>query len=226
MQNKSELCSLYKMPEGKRKLRRTSRPELIPLNIPKIPIDIPILIDGCIKETLELSPSQIYPWLYLGTIEDACDSDELSRLNIKNIVSIGPLPKESDTIKNLYINIDDHGDEPIANYFDEICEFLDKVKDKDEKVLVHCRGGVSRSATAVIAYHMKTSQNHKLDDAVDFVRSKRSIINPNLGFVIALMDYEKEFHRKSNISCSICGKDNITEDIKMHLIIRHNMSFA
>lgn len=53
---------------------------------------------------------------------------------------------------------------------------------ENEKILFHCHSGVSRSATFAIAYLMK---KHKLtkDKAFDLVKSKRSIINPNYGFM-------------------------------------------
>jgi len=48
-------------------------------------------------------------------------------------------------------------------------------------VLVHCHMGVSRSATVVIAYLMKYfHMTHR--EAYNFVKKKRSVINPNEGF--------------------------------------------
>ncbi|KAJ1973184.1 tyrosine protein phosphatase yvh1 [Dimargaris xerosporica] len=49
--------------------------------------------------------------------------------------------------------------------------------------------GISRSATIVIAYLMKT-YNLALAEAMDKVRTKRSIINPNRGFYMQLERYQ------------------------------------
>ncbi len=58
-------------------------------------------------------------------------------------------------------------------------------------MLVHCQGGVSRSAAITIAYlmyHMKLP----LKDAYKFVKDKRSCIAPNLNFMGQLMEFEKQ----------------------------------
>lgn len=57
------------------------------------------------------------------------------------------------------------------------------------KCLVHCKMGKSRSASVVIAFVMKT-YNWSLQKALDFVKSKRSCINPNDGFMKQLEIYE------------------------------------
>ena len=47
--------------------------------------------------------------------------------------------------------------------------------------LVHCFAGVSRSATITIAFIM-TDKNMTFYDAMSFVRKRRHIIFPNIGF--------------------------------------------
>ena len=48
-------------------------------------------------------------------------------------------------------------------------------------MLVHCAAGVSRSASVVVAYLMY-KKGLSLDDALDFVKSKRECVDPNFGF--------------------------------------------
>lgn len=57
-----------------------------------------------------------------------------------------------------------------------------------QAVLVHCKMGVSRSASTVIAYAMK-QQHWTLDVALTYVRDRRSIIKPNEGFMKQLQTY-------------------------------------
>ena len=57
------------------------------------------------------------------------------------------------------------------------------------KVLVHCRMGISRSGSTVIAYVMK-KMNKSLAEAMEYVVSKRGIVNPNPGFIEQLIIYE------------------------------------
>ena len=45
-------------------------------------------------------------------------------------------------------------------------------------MLVHCKMGISRSATVTIAYVMK-EYGHSLAEALDHVRGRREIVRPN-----------------------------------------------
>ncbi len=55
-------------------------------------------------------------------------------------------------------------------------------------MLVHCRAGVSRSATIVLAYCMH-DLGMKLKDCLKMVKEKRKIVDPNEGFMEALKTY-------------------------------------
>ena len=55
-------------------------------------------------------------------------------------------------------------------------------------MLVHCKMGVSRSSSTVIAYVMK-QQRWAMDVAMAYVRDRRSIIKPNDGFLKQLQTY-------------------------------------
>ena len=64
------------------------------------------------------------------------------------------------------------------------------------KVFVHCVQGMSRSATLVLAYLMKTC-GMGVQDAVRLVRSKREIY-PNPGFLQQLCDFNEELKKQNN----------------------------
>lgn len=57
------------------------------------------------------------------------------------------------------------------------------------KCLVHCKMGVSRSASTVIAYAMKEF-GWSLEKAYNFVKQKRSVTRPNPSFMRQLAEYE------------------------------------
>ena len=65
-----------------------------------------------------------------------------------------------------------------------------------QAVLVHCKMGVSRSASTVIAYAMK-QQHWPLDVALGFVRECRSIVKPNDGFMKQLQTYNGILNARS-----------------------------
>jgi hypothetical protein len=63
--------------------------------------------------------------------------------------------------------------------------------DSNERVVVHCHAGISRSATAVIAYLMKTLKLD-LEQAFKFVQSKRHVVCPNFSFMGQLRSYQND----------------------------------
>jgi len=63
-------------------------------------------------------------------------------------------------------------------------------EEQENRVLVHCLAGMSRSATIVIAYLLATTPM-TTEEATAFVRSKRSVIRPNQGFTKQLEQYER-----------------------------------
>ena len=76
--------------------------------------------------------------------------------------------------------------ENIIQYFGECLNFING----DAKVFVHCAAGESRSATIVIAYLMYKNKM-SYEEAYDFIKNKRNVINPNSGFQEQLKKFEK-----------------------------------
>ncbi|XP_040292438.1 protein phosphatase Slingshot homolog isoform X2 [Bufo bufo] len=68
-------------------------------------------------------------------------------------------------------------------------EELQKNKRQGTRVLVHCKMGVSRSASTVIAYAMKEYE-WTFEDALKHVKERRSIVQPNAGFLRQLQTYQ------------------------------------
>ena len=70
-------------------------------------------------------------------------------------------------------------------------------------VLVHCRAGVSRSASVVLAYMVRFA-NFNLNDAFVYLRAARPAVTPNLGFMEKLVAYEGHGWKRArhcNIRC-------------------------
>ena len=82
------------------------------------------------------------------------------------------------------------GDSEKRNIIKHFGECLNFIKG-DEKILVHCAGGISRSASIVIAYIM-WSKKMPFKEALEFVGDKRYGAFPNPGFQDQLQLFEKE----------------------------------
>ena len=97
----------------------------------------------------------------------------------------GPNYLKEDGFIHKRCNIEDFDDKNILQYFGECLHFMKG----EERVLVHCMAGASRSATIVIAYLMWT-QKMDFEKAFQFVKDKRDIF-PNYGFEKQLQLFEK-----------------------------------
>ncbi|KAJ5893556.1 hypothetical protein N7495_005247 [Penicillium taxi] len=108
-------------------------------------------------------PSRIMPYLYLGNINHANNPEMLWELGIRQVLSVGePLnwSKEERAVWGqeslLYIDdVQDNGIDPLSPEFARCLKFIENCKHDGSATLVHCRVGVSRSATICIAEVMQ-----------------------------------------------------------------------
>jgi len=87
----------------------------------------------------------------------------------------------------------------ISKHFDEIGKYIHEQLTNGKHVLVHCKGGRSRSATMIISFLMKY-HSMSLKDAYHFTKARRNIIAPNLGFWKQLVAYEQQIYGASTVT--------------------------
>ncbi len=68
------------------------------------------------------------------------------------------------------------------------------LSNEGNNVLVHCHAGISRSATVVLDYMMKTYE-YSYQDARNTLRETRACVSPNIGFIM-LLDEEHMLDRE------------------------------
>mmetsp|Transcript_46585 Transcript_46585/g.120603 ORF Transcript_46585/g.120603 Transcript_46585/m.120603 type:complete len:356 (+) Transcript_46585:194-1261(+) len=139
---------------------------------------------------------QIIPNLYLGGVAAVADHQGLVKQGIRAVCCCCrelemPSSEFCPEIEYFRVDVEDISREPIELYFPEATEFIHSWLSREQPVLVHCRAGVSRSASIVIAY-LITYHNYSLHDAFFLVRSHRSVVTPNIGFMEKLGEYEEE----------------------------------
>jgi len=83
----------------------------------------------------------------------------------------------------------------LGNHVNNGVEFLDEVRKKGGKVLVHCQVGKSRSVSIAIAYCI-LYLGKTFDQAFKHIKNMRKIANPNYGFVNQLREMEKKISKK------------------------------
>jgi len=150
--------------------------------------------------------NQIMANLYLGGIAAASDTGELVSQGIRAVCCCCretefPSSEFHKELEYFRVDVEDIGREPIDAYFDEAAEFIHSWITREQPVLVHCRAGVSRSGSIVIAFLMRY-MNYSLHDAFFMVRSHRNIVTPNVQFMEKLCDYE-ELIRKTDATVDV-----------------------
>ncbi|XP_074854171.1 protein phosphatase Slingshot homolog 3 isoform X2 [Carettochelys insculpta] len=136
-------------------------------------------------------PSRIFDHLYLGSEWNAANLEELQRNRISHILNV---TREIDNFFPAlftYMNVRLYDEEAsqLLPYWKETYHFISAVRAQDSRVLVHCKMGVSRSASTVIAYAMK-EYGWTLEQAYRHVRERRPIVHPNPSFMRQLEFYQ------------------------------------
>ena len=128
----------------------------------------------------------------LGTGHQATNWKVVRDLKLTHIINISIEHQcvFSDKIQYLHLELEDKEDVFLKGRFDEAISFMSKaMESSSSRILVHCNLGISRSTTLILAYLMKT-YNATLYEAFKFLRHRRPIVCPNLGFLRQLIEYE------------------------------------
>ncbi|XP_042277789.1 protein phosphatase Slingshot homolog 1 isoform X1 [Thunnus maccoyii] len=133
----------------------------------------------------------IFDHVYLGSEWNASNLEELQESGVGYILNV---TREIDnffpgTFSYHNIRVYDEEATDLLAHWNDTYNFIVKAKKNHSKCLVHCKMGVSRSASTVIAYAMKEF-GWSLEKAYNFVKQKRSITRPNPGFMRQLAEYE------------------------------------
>ncbi|TKX21933.1 dual specificity phosphatase-like protein [Elsinoe australis] len=165
-------------------------------------------------------PSRITDYMYLGNLNHANNPGLLRELGIGQVLSVGESVDWSDKDKAAFCGEDawehdgetndgrwmyvggvqDNGVDPLTEEFGRCLDFIRKGRARSVATLVHCRVGVSRSATICIAEIMN-EYGLSFPRAYCFVRARRLnvIIQPHLRFSYELLKYEEHQAMKHGV---------------------------
>lgn len=150
--------------------------------------------------------------IYLSGL-DVYNTSKIQELNIQTVLSFtrGLVPL-LDHVRQYTFEIDDSPEVNIYSLFEPTYAIIMSAIQQNQNILVHCRAGVSRSVTIVIAFFLKClrcnpeliipyiphSEKSWTRSILSFIRSKRICANPNPGFLEQLEKYEQVILPKLN----------------------------
>jgi len=150
-------------------------------------------------------PSEILPGFYLGSVGAACNKKALHQHKIKHILccSDGIEPAYPTKYEYKILKLEDTATENLLQYLEETLSYIHEKISKNERMLVHCYAGRSRSASIVISYLIKYHAM-KVEEALQFVKNKRPAADPNRGFffpqnfliLLGFMDQLRDFENQ------------------------------
>lgn len=160
------------------------------------------------EEKLKHVGKQIIPGLYVGSRLAAKNLDWINGhvtaiLNVSQEVKnyfegrfvshVHPnqtLPSDVPVLLNYKrITCQDATDQNLVQFFEESLSFIEEIINQNGAVLVHCREGLSRSPSTIIAFLMKKCE-WSLEKAYHHVLDCNRKLRINDGFKRQLMDYE------------------------------------
>jgi len=133
---------------------------------------------------------EVIPGLYISSHSfEKRMKDQLKEKGITHILFIlsKQLPSHPEDFIYKTVDIEDHVQQKISNFFDETIQFI-KQGMESGRVLVNCECGVSRSATIVLSFLMDTL-DLTYEQAFLLLRRKRPSVKPNEGFKKQLIEW-------------------------------------
>ena len=150
-------------------------------------------LQGSLERAKDPGASLITRGIVIGNqVESAClPFLRMRSLGVTHVLSVAAqcAPAFVERFTSLHIKLYDteHDVKTFGKRLDEGVAFMHAAVESGGVVFIHCQSGISRSAAFVVAYVMR---HHALDiaGAIEFVRERRSIIKPLVGFRTVLAE--------------------------------------
>ncbi|OQS05380.1 hypothetical protein THRCLA_02481 [Thraustotheca clavata] len=172
------------------KQKRTRNPGNLLLDLSQMETNTPLCHTKKIDYANECS--QVTEFLYVGGAIVAAKQELLLAHGITHIINCAATVTP-DFFPHLFsyyrLPLRDHATQDIHRHFYTIFQFIDKAREENGKVFVHCVKGISRSPAMAIAYLM-ARERLSLYPALERVRASRPVIDPNAGFIFQLNEWD------------------------------------
>lgn len=134
----------------------------------------------------------VAPGLLLGNKMAAADTDLLHRRGVVAVCAVGA--RQVFPGAGHHVSIEDNGAESMLPHFEAACNFIHEHRRRGT-VLVHCKGGISRSPAMAIAYLMR-HEHLSLVDAMEVCSLARPAARPRDMFFHDLESWQALLHEE------------------------------
>ena len=149
-----------------------------------VPALLVVLIFKLLNNPINSLFSEITPNCYLGCLPLPNDVSKLNDVGVKYVVNMcaeysGPRKTyEKYKITQLHLPTVD-STAPSVKTIDKAMEFMNDVYTKDQKIFVHCKSGMARSASIVLC-HLVANEKMSPEDALKLLKEKRSEVQSSI----------------------------------------------
>ena len=141
-------------------------------------------------------------FLWLGSIKSAKNVSQIYKLGITYILNCADFHSIKGYTGSQFNLLclgakDKEGYHILDHHLSDAIKFIQEASDNNSKILVHCIGGVNRSAAIVIGYLLYLQKDEpSLYDATKMVVEKRPFVLTNKSFQRQLLNYERFLHKE------------------------------
>ncbi|KAG5831527.1 hypothetical protein ANANG_G00304630 [Anguilla anguilla] len=166
--------------------------------------------------------NEVWPNVFIGDEKTALERDNLEKMGVTHIlnaaegkwnnVATGPKYYSDMNVEYYGVEAEDVPTFNLGEFFHPAAQFIDRaLSSPQNKLLVHCVMGRSRSATLFLAYLM-IHKDMTVVEAIEHVKERRCIL-PNRGFLKQLRQLDIQLQQQKHGSQNN-GNGEVTEEDK------------
>lgn len=140
--------------------------------------------------------SLVAPNVYVGDEAAAADLNALTAAGVTHVLNCTAMPSALEGMPGAPVFahlglMDNTSDLPrMQQAMTQGADFVEAAVQGGGTILIHCHRGISRSATIAIAYLVRATQQ-PAESVFEQLRACRRVIDPNLGYWVALKTWEQ-----------------------------------
>ena len=158
--------------------------------------------------------TELLPYLFIGSSKAAWQAELLRQAGISHILNVMESARflgDAEFVR-VHLPLSDYGDGDLLSVARRAGTIIEEVRERDERLLLHCGRGQNRSPSVATAYLM-LHHGLTLRAAMAHVRQRRPQFAPHEGYLRQLSELERELYGTSTL-------DESEEPLSIQAIIK------